>query len=70
MDQITDITVREMPKFNRDSTVTVMMVYTYYVGKHGPFTLQYVKGQDAPVTVKADMQSQVQKLMDTGVTLS
>jgi hypothetical protein len=36
--------------------------YTFYVGQHGPFTLEYLPGQDTPEKVKLDMQAQVDKL--------
>jgi hypothetical protein len=65
--EVKDVTVTTTVKFNRDGTTTPITRYTYFVGKHGPFYVDYPKGQDTPETVSAAMQVEVDKLKALGI---
>lgn len=54
-------------RLNRDGSVTPITRYTYFVGKHGPFSFDLKHDEDTPENVAAKMQMQVDKLTQLGV---
>jgi hypothetical protein len=52
---VRDVSVQEGMRFTSTGQVERETRYTYFVGRHGPFTLVYGPGEDTPEKVKADM---------------
>lgn len=59
--------VQEIPQFTPDNEIVKVIKYTFNVGKHGPFTLDYQPGADTPDVVQRDMNARVQGLVSAGV---
>lgn len=50
-----NVTVAERTRFDRNNQAVPMVVVTYYLGSHGPFTLEYKKSEYNYNTVLADV---------------
>lgn len=64
---INNVQVSERTAFGKNATISKEVLYQFYVKNQGPFTLTYEAGQDAPDTVAAQMNAQVQKLVDLSI---
>jgi len=62
---VRDIIVQDSTNFDRTGRVTIGKRVTFYVGDHGPFTLNYptsVEGNTA--RIKSDIDAQVKQLQE------
>lgn len=55
---IHDIVVKSSPTFSPSGAIGQQVVVTYYVGDHGPFTLQYAPKDFSPEKARAAMEHQ------------
>ncbi|MGH9402860.1 MAG: hypothetical protein ACRD2P_12220 [Terriglobia bacterium] len=60
--QINNVQVREQPVFSPSGAIGRNTVVTFFVGAHGPFTLNYPPAQFTPEKVRADMDHQAVEL--------
>lgn len=56
--EIHDVIVRSQPTFSAGGAIGQQVLVTYYVGDHGPFTLQYSPQMFTPEIARADMEHQ------------
>jgi len=64
---IRNLRVTEQTVFEAGSgTVVTKRLYSFNVAQHGPFTLEFRKGEDVPERVRAAMDKQVADLRALG----
>lgn len=66
--QAHDVTIRQQPQFTPGGTVAVHTLVTFYVGNHGPFTLDYAPGHYSPEAVTTDIGKRVRELQTITTT--
>lgn len=59
---IHDVQVRDAPRFGIGGAITQQTTVTFYIGDHGPFTLNYAQGTATSQQIRADMDSKVRDL--------
>jgi len=63
---VRNLTVTTGVKFDGTGRAFTVTRYTFFVGTHGPFTLEYWPGRDTPAQVQADIQARVDSLRVLG----
>ena len=63
---IQHLLVTTQPQFTPRGNVVNGVRYSYYIGEHGPFFDDFVKGEDTVAAVQAAMQANIEKLAAVG----
>jgi len=53
-------------RFDARGTPVTKAVYSYFLGANGPFTDEFIEGQDTPEAVNAAIAARVAKLIAVG----
>ncbi len=63
---VSNLRVTPQVRFDQRGDVTQVTQYSFFLGKNGPFTLEYTAGKDTPEQVSADICALVAKLQAVG----
>jgi hypothetical protein len=62
-----DLIVTEQTRFDLQGNPYKVNLYTFFVGKHGPFSFEYKCGEETQATVEARIMAKVNELRNLGV---
>ncbi len=60
--EVHDIAISESNQFNRTGGVDLVKTVVFYIGDHGPFTLQYKGGEGTPDKINSDINGKVREI--------
>lgn len=59
-----DMVISETNGFSRTGNVELVKRVTFYVGDHGPFTLEYRDGSGTPEKINSDINGKIKELRE------